>query len=97
MDTHEHSQAGGHIMNVVVPWPDWHVTLLLTMPMVLWHGWHMSLLTVLGKALWKGQAWWRFGESSKTLASKTNHQDVVLDESENKGMCSKVSYGHREF
>lgn len=92
-----HSQAGGHIMNVVVLRPDWHGNLLLTVPMVLRHGWHMSLLTVLGKASWKGQAWWRFGESSKTLASKTKHQDVVLDESKNKGMCSKVSYRHREF
>lgn len=84
-----HSQAGGHIMNVVVLWHGWHVTLLLTMPMVLWRGWHVSPFTVLGKASWKGRVWWRFGESSKTLASKTNHQDVVLDERRNKGMRPK--------
>lgn len=76
-------------MDVVVLWHGWHVTLLLIVPMVPRRGWHVSLLSVLGKASWKGWVWWRFGESSKTLANKTNHQDVVLDERRNKGMRPK--------
>lgn len=65
---------------------------------VLKHGWHLNPLTVQeGKASWRRQVLWRFCESSKTLANKTNHQGVVWDKNKNKGIRSKVNYRHREL